>query len=40
VAKKLELAEIVFQQADYGTIKDERNQLREDVHRYEIENKW
>jgi len=37
--KNRELSEKVFRQADYDTIKDERNKLREDVHRYEIENK-
>ncbi|CAF3047143.1 unnamed protein product [Rotaria sp. Silwood2] len=34
-----ELSEKLLQQADYDTIKDECNKLREAVHRYEIENK-
>jgi len=37
--KNHELSEKVLRQADCNTIKDERNKLREDVHRYEIENK-
>ncbi|CAF3482519.1 unnamed protein product [Rotaria sp. Silwood1] len=37
--KNRELSERVLRQTDYDPIKDERNKLREDVHRYEIENK-
>ena len=37
--KNRELSEKVLRQAEYDTIKDERNKLCEDVHRYEIENK-
>ncbi|CAF0991647.1 unnamed protein product [Rotaria sordida] len=37
--KHNELNEKVVQQIDYDIIKDERNQLREDIRRYEVENK-
>ncbi|CAF0738237.1 unnamed protein product [Rotaria sordida] len=37
--KHHELNEKVVQQIDYDIIKDERNQLREDIRRYEVENK-
>ncbi|CAF1184500.1 unnamed protein product [Rotaria sordida] len=37
--KNRELSEKVLRQTDYDTIKDERNKLREDVHRYEIDNR-
>ena len=37
--KNRELSEKVLRQADYDSIKDERNKLREDLHRYEIDNK-
>ncbi|UJR08846.1 hypothetical protein I4U23_013100 [Adineta vaga] len=37
--KNRELSEKLLRQADYDTIKDERNRLREDLHRYEIDNK-
>ncbi|CAF5160777.1 unnamed protein product, partial [Rotaria magnacalcarata] len=37
--KNRELSEKVLRQTDYDIIKDERNRLREDVHRFEVENK-
>ncbi|CAF0841450.1 unnamed protein product [Adineta steineri] len=37
--KNREYSEKILRQTDYDTIKDERNKLREDVHRYEIDNK-
>lgn len=37
--KNRELSEKVLRQTDYDVIKDERNRLREEVQRYESENK-
>jgi hypothetical protein len=37
--KNRELSDKVFRQADYETIKEDRNKLREDIHRCEVENK-
>jgi hypothetical protein len=37
--KNRDLAERMLRQADYETLRDERNKLREDVHRHEVENK-
>lgn len=37
--KNRDLSERLLRQADYETIKDERNKLREELQRYEIDNK-
>lgn len=37
--KNRDLSEKVLRQADYEAIKDDRNKLREDVHRHELDNR-